>query len=393
MPQETLKSIYSLFTLRAQATQVAILLGLILTGCSDDTAIRKYRVAKSDTQRSSSLPVTANATPVQAAKDQQMLAAIVPNQDTAWFFKLTGDPEVVDKNREQFREIVHSVEFAATGDPSWQLSEGWKQQLLEGITYANLLNSEDGLTATVTRLPFRNDASEESWRQYIVSNINRWRNQLSLEQQSWDAMQGELEEVPELSQGPAKAYFVSLIGKGSGGMAAAPFMSQGGMTPAPSGATNPPVETPAATAPASGNSASPASQSALTYEAPADWQEIAATGMRRAAFTITDDDASAEVTLIPAGGGIQANMGIWLGQVAVESSQENVDETLAAGQSVKVHEVDAKWYSIVGESESILIADIPWRAGESLFVKLKGPSGLVEANREKFVEFLKTIKW
>src|SRR5690606_32449832 len=92
------------------------------------------------------------------------------------------------------------------------------------ITYGKLTNEEAGLTATVTRLPFTSNATEESWREYIVSNINRWRNQLSLGAQEWPQMADELEEFPELSQGPAKAYFVSISGKGSGGMAA-PFMN------------------------------------------------------------------------------------------------------------------------------------------------------------------------
>ncbi|MCA9158924.1 MAG: hypothetical protein KDA72_11385, partial [Planctomycetales bacterium] len=195
-------------------------------GCSEDTSIRKYRVAKKETQRTTAAPnIGSTAAPV---KDQLMLAAIVPNKDFAWFFKLTGDPEVVLKSDPEFRSIVKSVAFDGSGQPTWKLHEGWQQHITPNdITYGKLTNREAGLIATVTRLGIEEKSnSEERWREYIVGNVNRWRQQLSLDNQEWAQMSSELEEFPELSQGPAKAYFVSIAGKGSGAMSA-PFMNRG----------------------------------------------------------------------------------------------------------------------------------------------------------------------
>lgn len=368
-----------------------------------------------------------------------MLAAIVPNQDFAWFFKLTGDPEKVLKSDAEFRAMVKSVAFDGQGQPTWKLHEGWQQQITpDAITYGKLTNDEAGLTATVTRLPFTSSATEDSWRGYIVSNINRWRNQLSLEQQEWEQMSGELEEFPELSQGPAKAYFVSIAGTGSGGMAA-PFMNRSAASPAPA-ASRDATGSAADGSPTTAGSAAPASASSgkpVTYTVPEGWQETAASGMRMASFNIGQGEAVAEVTIIAAGGGIEANVGIWLGQVGVEADADTTARILAESQEVTVNSLAAKLYTIdaesdadiaaqatvevaanreqdagdvapdaadvvteqpaaasgQAESESILIADIPWRDGQSLFVKFKGPRSLADAQREAFIEFIKSIEW
>ena len=433
------------------ATCLAAALAAVL-GCSENTSIRQYRVAKKETQRTTAAQnIGSTAAP---AKEQLMLAAIVPNKDFAWFFKLTGDPEVVLKNDPEFRSIVKSVAFDGSGQPTWKLHEGWQQQITPNdITYGKLTNSKAGLTATVTRLPFTSNATEESWRGYIVSNINRWRNQLSLDKQEWAQMSAELEEFPELSQGPAKAYFVSISGKGSGGMSA-PFMNRGARAQAAEG-TSQATESPSSPSLAAGSdqahsaaenedgegkvgekggddekgrgdekgesdaerratlktdsvATDDASAKPITYTVPKAWSETPASGMRMAAFAITEGDSTGEVTVIAAGGGIEANIGIWLGQVGAEANAELTQRILAAAEELMVDGVAAKLYTIDGAvppaseakpeeaasaAQAILIVDIPWRDGQSLFVKYKGPQALAQSQRQAFVEFAKSIEW
>ena len=389
------------------------LVSVVAVGCAEETSIRKYRVAKSETHRAGGGPAMGmNASP---AKEQLMLGAIVPNQQSAWFFKLTGDPDVVLKSDPDFRKIVKSVAFDGTGQPAWKLSEGWQQQITpNGITYGKLTNSEAGLTATVTRLPVENNPTEESWRDYVFENVNRWRKQLSLQTQEWEQMSSELEEFPELSQGPAKAYFVSIAGKGSGGMSA-PFMNQGNRGAATEGTK--PLDSPASskatletsestTANAKGESEPSSPQAAestaaeqkkpVTYIVPEGWNETAASGMRMAAFSIVDGESTGEVTVIAAGGGIEANIGIWLGQVGAEASAENdaknsrsrrrtdrqwrgepscIRSTVPFPGHPETRPSAAKTAPQAADSaptQSILIVDIPWRDGQSLFVKFKG---------------------
>ncbi|MCC7334984.1 MAG: hypothetical protein IT422_07805 [Pirellulaceae bacterium] len=423
-------------------------------GCSEDTSIRTYRVAKKETQRTTAAPHIGSTT--APVKEQLMLAAIVPNKDFAWFFKLTGDPEVVLKSDPEFRSIVKSVAFDGSGQPTWKLHEGWQQHITPNdITYGKLTNREAGLTATVTRLGVEKQSdSEESWREYIVGNVNRWRKQLSLDEQEWAQISSELEEFPELSQGPAKAYFVSIAGKGSGGMSA-PFMNRGAGVKA--------GEVPSSKSVVAGSEGEPVAaekgdtkgkedvegregESAdsdaerratlpITYTVPEGWRETAASGMRMAAFTIEEGELTGEVTVIAAGGGIEANIGIWLGQVGVEAGAETTQHILAAAEELTVDGVTAKLYTIdgattpVGEAkteetaegesggevnqadkpveksavatahaasdaaQTILIVDIPWRDQQSLFVKYKGAQSLAQSQREAFVEFTKSIEW
>ncbi len=419
-------------------------------GCREDTTIRQYRVAKGEAGRSgtpAAIGSSAMASPSSGStatgKEQQMLAAIVPNQDFAWFFKLTGDPEKVVESDADFRQMVKSVQFDGSGQPTWKLSEGWQQQITPNdITYGKLTHGDAGLTATVTRLPFTSSPTEDSWRGYIVSNINRWRNQLSLDTQDWAAMAGQLEEFPELSQGPAKAYYVSLSGRGSGGMSA-PFMNRpSGPTaqppaadaasgsragnnvatspPAPNAAVEPSGERPPSPKPKPAIAASPAptaiqgsSAKPISYQVPQGWQEIEASGMRMAAFNVVagDGDAvaaatgSGEVTVIAAGGGIEANIGIWLGQVGLEATPELTEKILAAAEELSVQSLATRLYTIAPDlspesvasdntaAQAILIADIPWREGQSLFVKFKGDAEVASAQRQKFSEFVESMQW
>lgn len=166
-------------------------------------------------------------------------------------------------------------------------------------------------------------------------------------------------------------------------MSSAPFASQFGG----GGATMT-----AAPAPRNG---SPQTQE-LKYEVPEGWKELTASGMRRAAFSIEADGNEGEVTVIAAGGSIDANIGIWLGQVSREASSEAKQEVIGSAEEVEVNGVAGKVYEIAGGEDSssmIVVADVPWRSGESLFVKMKGNPELVSNHRERFTDFLNSLQW
>lgn len=385
-----------------------------LAGCAEETSIRIYRVAKDESGGSRT---SATSTLVQSGKEQLMLGAIVPNKDFAWFFKITGEPDLVTKNGDSFRHIVESVKFDAGSQPSWKLSEGWQQTITPAdITYGKLTHGESGLTATVTRLPFAGEATVESWQSYVVSNINRWRKQLSLKEQKWSEIASQIEELPELSQGSSKAYYVSLAGKSSGSSGMAPFMNMGGAVPSGAQSGTAPTQQSgssqdqSANSNASNQSTDAPAEKPISYQVPEGWSEMPASGMRMAAFDVADGDTKGEVTIITAGGSINDNLSIWLGQVDAESTEENKQSILKAAEEVAVQKITAKLYSIDGAAppsatgdgaaeqptttqNSILIAEVPWREKMSLFVKYKGPTTLAKTQREKFVNFVKSIQW
>lgn len=348
-----------------------VLFFVSVVGCSEDISIRQYTVDKSDAKR---MPSTV----ANVVSQQQMLAAIVPNRDSTWFIKLTGKPDDVAATEKQFREIVNSIKFAESGDPSWQLSNGWTEQRVGGITFAKLKDEQRGLSATVTQLASPEETGDSAWSNWVKDNVNRWRLQLALAEQEWEAMQSYLEELPPLNQGEARAYYVSLIGKGSGKMGG-PF-SGGAMTP------------PAAM-PSKANDPTPQ----LTYSVPAGWEEASASGMRLATFNVQDGDLKAEVTVISAGGDDRSNVARWQRQLIPDASEEAIDVAMKAAERFEVNGVTADLYSLKGpegpEQNAFLAAIVPWKPSSKLFVKFIGPAKLAEQQREAFTAFVKSLKW
>ncbi|MDX1929207.1 MAG: hypothetical protein SFV81_21950 [Pirellulaceae bacterium] len=357
-----------------------LLLGLFAVGCSEDMAIRQYTVDKSEANRASSGP-----TP--ALTEQQMLAAIVPNRQSTWFIKLTGTPADVAATEAQFREIVNSIKFAESGDPSWKLANGWTEQRVGGMTFAKLKDEQRGLSATVTQLASPQEADGTAWQDWVKVNVNRWRGQLALAEQEWDAMKAELEELPPLNQGEARAYYVSLVGKGSGKMGG-PF-SGGPMSGGPfSGSTNAPAMPPTAT----GNQAPE-----LTYAVPPGWEQAPASGMRLATFKVSGDGLQAEVTVISAGGDDRSNVARWQRQLTPDASEEAIDALMKEAERVEVNGLPVDLYSIKGkegpEQGAFLAAIVPWQPSSKLFVKFTGPAKLADQQRESFTMFVKSLKW
>ena len=343
--------------------------------------IRQYTVEKSEANRS-----TSSAAAV--ATEQQMLAAIVPNQDSTWFIKLTGKPADVLATEAAFREIVNSIKFAESGDPSWKLSSGWTEQRVGGMTFAKLKEEQRGLSATVTQLASPQEPGDSAWHDWVKVNVNRWRGQLALAEQEWDAMRAELEELPPLNQGEARAYYVSLLGKGSGKMGG-PF-SGGPMSGSPfsGGSTNSPA------APLSG----PSSQTPeLTYAVPPGWEQAPASGMRMATFKVSDGDLQAEVTVISAGGDDRSNVARWQRQLTPDASDDSIDSVMKGAERFEVNGVPAELYSIKGtegpDQSAFLAAIVPWQPSSKLFIKFIGPAKLAEQQRESFTMFVKSLKW
>jgi hypothetical protein len=354
------------------ARTCAALACLSLVGCTEDTKIRTYKVAKGQTSAESAKQANA-----QGTADQQMLAAILPQKDGSWFFKMTGDPNKVAETEAQFKEIIQSVKFKGDGQPSWELKNGWVEQPGNSMTFAKLAQTEKGLTATVSQLVGSQASDDASWSDWVNLNVNRWRKQLSLEEQDWQTMQKELQELEALNQMPAKAYYVRLIGKGSGQMGG-PSGNAPAMPPAPIGRGSPPP-------------------SQVKYEVPPGWSEKPASGMRLATFNLDVEGMQAEVTIISAGGDKRSNVARWQRQLIPTADDAMIDGVMQAADKFEVNGVPAELYYILGEpgpeQGSFLAAIIEWRPEASLFIKMIGPAKLAEQQRAAFTGFVKSMKW
>jgi len=136
-----------------------------------------------------------------------MLAALVLQADRAWFFKTMGPESPLGEHADAFRSLVKSLRFA-DGKPQWTLPDGWRQKGESGMRFATLEfgSADNPLELTVIPLPIPpGDRSA-----YVLSNVNRWRQQVNL----MPIAASELDEQSEeIDLDGATAVVVDLHGK------------------------------------------------------------------------------------------------------------------------------------------------------------------------------------
>ncbi len=157
----------------------------------------------------------------------RILAAILRKDGVAWFFKATGDDELVVKNKPAFIEFLKSIQFrrpsalpsdhppiggapansAATGQmqraggPQWEVPGGW-QEVPGGQFLVAKFNLPGGQAAV-------NVSTSTGDGGGVAGNVNRWRKQIGLQ----DLAPAELEKGLTMLDGPAgKAILVDMSG-------------------------------------------------------------------------------------------------------------------------------------------------------------------------------------
>jgi hypothetical protein len=337
-----------------------------LAGCEQPEGIRRYTVEK-------------------AAPSDRMWAAIVPQSDQVWFFKATGPNSDVAERADQLAEFLRSISFT-DGRPVWQIPENWSERPAAGLRFATIEIPTDGppLELSVTTLPL---PDEENQQAYILSNINRWRQQLQLSPISVDRLTKETEEVRLAGENGLIATVVSMGGRLSGGGMGG--RGSGGLDPvAGSGGLS--------RTPEAGSEADPQ----LHFEAPDGWQEgekVVSRGgltIRRAAvYNIEDGEQQAEVTItsLPetAGDRLQ-NINRWRRQVQLDPIE--ADELTSATSKIEIDHVGGDYVELIGPRQAVLgvIAD---HAGAVWFIKLQGNHDLALQEREQFRAFVASIKF
>jgi hypothetical protein len=287
------------------------LLGMsLLLGCGESESITRYEAPK---------PVKVEA------PSTRTLGAIVPLGDQAWFFKLTGLSVQVATATDSFREFMETVKFNAIGNPEWPLPEGWRERPGDSIRYRTVLLSTDvnPLEISITRLPL----PEGDLDDYLLSNINRWRDQLSLGPLVKEELSRHMETAS--LDGELPLYLVDFEGQGMGRMTGMPPMASGPGPAAGSSAGRPAAgrptgeRSPGASGEGVGGSTSPSGspESEIAYEAPSHWKDMGAGGFRQASFRVDEGEDSAEVTVIalgPNSGSVLENVNRWRQQVKLE---------------------------------------------------------------------------
>ncbi|WP_146592807.1 hypothetical protein [Novipirellula galeiformis] len=336
--------------------------------------------------------------------NDRMLAAMIPQSDQTWFFKVTGPEQSVGLIAAEFRKFVESIEFT-DGKPVWgELPDQWQLGGSKPMRFASIdVNTPDKqLDISVSSLP-----KQEDWDAEVAMNVNRWRGQVGLAASTEKWANGEPLELESVE---GTAVWVDIIGKSTGG--SPPMM--GGMAGGPmargempnddihSGVAGGPMtsdssapKTPAPKTENSSASESPAAR--LKYDRPEGWRDGKMSSMRMAAFNVGPEDAEAEITVIPAGGDLRGNVARWLGQIRPEGvADEVVEKAMQDAEKIKVDGRDAQRYLLLGtdpESGTAIDATIvPLDEGFSLFIKMTGPAKTVTAESEAIKSFLESIK-
>ena len=275
-----------------------------------------------------------------------MLAATVVRGDKAWFFKAVGPAAEIDAQAESIRGWIASLRFPEDADPEWELPEGWQQLPSSQMRFATLRWRDSSAESDVSVIPLPVMGDES---QYLLSNVNRWRQQLQLPAISLEQLSEQSETIP-LEGG--SATLVDLSGWSTGiGMA----RGAGGPNPrsAPAGQTPPARQ-----------------EVRLEYDVPEGWtqgQMVVSRGgitlRYEAAFDIGEgaDLVQVTVTRMPGVGSLKQNIDRWRSQVGLDPLS---DEQLAEStERIEVGDLAASYVRALGAEQAILGAVAAGRAG------------------------------
>lgn len=378
---------------------IAVAVCVVTIGCRPVEQIHTYNVPKE------TVPRVAAASP-SAEPTDRMLAAVLPDGDKAWFFKIVAPLTEINERADKVTEFFASVRIAAgKPHPDWQLPDGWEEQPGTGMRIATIMIPTSGkpLELSVTSLPWT--ATQAN----LLSNVNRWRGQLQL---APIGTPGLADCTRELDGGGATLTIVDLLGRMQSTGMTPPFAAGGLASPGGAGgspgvklAAPPSVPEMPAGHPAFSRSGA-ADKISVEYESPAGWQSQPASGIRRAVFRVADGAREAMVTVIdfPAGAGPMisdplSNVNRWRSEVGLEPLA--ADNLSAATEPIEIASLQASYVEAIpaasksqeSNADHGTLAAMATSGDVVWFFKITGDRDLVVAQRDQFKSFLKSVRF
>ena len=423
---------------RASILFVAILI-FTQIACEPTPQVRVYETSKSEStfvsgplsgsapgRPSGTTPTTDNrvstpgTTPTLAtnatAGPRRILGAIIPADQGCYFLKATDSPQRLEPLMADLQSIVQNFAIdPQTGRPSNPLPEGWIINPRNDIAIAELISPEatGKIKFTVTALAM---PPSQDWQGYLLSNVNRWRGQLKLQELSADTLLSSLVEVPRTGAS-IPSYIFDAVGTGTGAMNPTP--PTGNPTTPPTNPTTPPTN-PAPNNPApsnppapTGNPANsaasppldapnpPANRPKLDYKLPEGWSVGQGSQFRLATLNIDSKQGRGEVTVSMATDNPQANAMMWFQQLTREPDAKKlepmVNSALEVAQKFAVGQKQATLYEIRSSEQAtapmLLVVSLPTDNPElHLFVKLIGDNQLASDQKSNLIEFVQSIE-
>ena len=364
-----------MFVCHTKFFRVGALLSIAwLPGCAPRAQVSTYNVPKPDqvfeaNHVESSAPLEQQGGELVA---QRMLAAMITKETKTWFFKLMGQNDVVAGQAQAFRDWISSVQFTdgAPPEPEWVAPPGWSQLPASGMRFATMAIDGAAVEATVIPLPTPPGDADE----YVLSNVNRWREQLQLD----EIGANELTEHTEIIELPdAKAVLAEFSGQAptdgrppfAGGGLARPGQANDGPRP----------------------------QAVPDFDVPDGWAPTAGSAISKAAFIVDGNNGTSVVitaTDLPASD-LLSNVNRWRSQIQLDTI--DAAQLEADVQTLDVDGHPGKFVELVAPEtasprESILAVVI--NVGEfSWFIKLRGDSELAEMEKQHFLGFVASFKF
>lgn len=331
-----------------------LLAAVVFCGCSEEPAVTEYDAPHGETDR--------------------MLAAILPGESSYWFFKVAGPRQAVTESEDDIRSFLASVELDDSGEPTWKLPSGWLQKDGEGGRHKTIVidASPESLELSVTSLGAPSpDAADD----YLKMNINRWRDQMTLNLEV-QITTPEIRDFLQPLSPDSEMQLVDLYGRfktGKGRSSGGPMMPPhaGGGPTAPARPSKP-----------------------LDFKVPNSWEagelEVSRMGItirREAAFYAGDGPDRVEISVTISRGSMAGNIARWMGQAGVEVTEESLAN---AATQTKVGGEDATIIDVTGEKTSIVgaIANVN---GTMWFFKMSGTKAAVDRERDHYREFLDSV--
>jgi hypothetical protein len=143
-------------------------------------------------------------------------------------------------------------------------------------------------------------------------------------------------------------------------------------------------------APESSSSGSPQ----IKWKAPADWKEVPPSPMRYASFSVLGQNGAKldiSVVTFPGTGGSDAdNVNRWRGQIGLAP----LDQQSATSSIVPLNAASANFSTVdmMGSDARVITA---WtrRNGRTWFFKMSGPGPMVESEKAKFLDFVRSVQF
>lgn len=131
----------------------------------------------------------------------------------------------------------------------------------------------------------------------------------------------------------------------------------------------------------------------IHWKAPSHWIQGPASGMRLASFILSSPYGTGDVSIISLpsnSGSLLANINRWRGQIGLSPTTQDLLNKDIAHEVMDTHEVTI--VTLKGDEKSI-VAGIFEHGGYRYFVKIIGPSAVIQKETAPFMNFMRGISF